>query len=102
MSDNNNTYRNNVTQSPFVLGVGGFVGLQAFIADLPVAVGFEYGLAGLLRAGSQYKYTVTDNNGKDQIHYSTVKDDSNPAFKSLSISKWELGGDFRVTISYFF
>jgi hypothetical protein len=96
------TSSNNVSQTPFVMGLGGFIGLQTFISDLPLAIGFEYGISWLMRAGSQYKYTSTDAEGKEQVYYSKEKDDANPAFTKLSVSKNEIGGDFRVTISYFF
>src|SRR5574344_2544185 len=56
-------YKNNITQTPFVFGLGGYIGLQTFIADLPLAIGLEYGLSYYGRFGMQYKHTITDNKG---------------------------------------
>jgi hypothetical protein len=93
-------YTQNVTHTPFVWGIGGFVGLQVFVADLPFAIGLEYGLSVISRAGDQYKYTIVDN-GKKEVFYGTNQygDDG---FTKMYVGKSTLGNDFRVTFSYFF
>ncbi len=75
----------------FEIGVGAFIGLQAYICNLPLAVGLEYGFNvrnchvsnGVLSADD---FTFTD--------YSYAKDQSSNSFV--------LGNQARLTITYFF
>ncbi|MBO4281860.1 MAG: hypothetical protein J5873_01520 [Bacteroidales bacterium] len=85
------------------LGVGleAFIGLQAFVADLPVAIGLEYGLSGMFHTGERIKNEYFDANKNKQTCYTdlqgieTYKDD----FKANSGS---FGNDLRLTITYYF
>lgn len=70
----------------FRLGVGAFIGLQAYVANLPVAIGVEYGLSTLYNGVSDgYLY-------KDGM---SIKE-------HIDNSKWNLGHQARVTLTYFF
>lgn len=95
----------------FDIGIGGFVGLQAFIGHLPLALGFEYGLSSITHCGNKYIHKV---DGKDavgnDIEY-TYKYRANAAgtgpdtatkYKSLKNRGTELGSQFRITLSYYF
>ena len=82
----------NVTN--FRIGVGAFIGLQAYIANLPLALGVEYGIS------TQYN-TVSDGymeqDGmviKNPVEYKYAEDHSQ--------SKWILGQQVRFTLSYYF
>jgi hypothetical protein len=93
------------TLKSYTLGYEGFVGLQAFIADLPLAFGFELGLASTSHLNNKYKHvagskvgTVTTN----QIYYSTDKDAMGIKYKSLTSSDSKLQGNIRVTLTFFF
>lgn len=92
--------KNNMTYSSFVIGVGGFIGLQAFVADLPVALGFEYGLTGMLRTNDKTYHVTTDSSGNTQSYYTT--DGSSIHFDSVSTSSKYMGSDLRFTVTYFF
>lgn len=74
------------TQTRFEIGVGAFIGLQAYICNLPLAIGLEYGVN--LR-NVHYGNTVMDQQG---MKFSG--DDSYNAFK--------LGNQARLTLTYFF
>jgi len=101
--------KNNQTQNQFLLGIGAFVGLQCFVADLPLAIGLEFGISGFGKFGGATKNVVTEKNenGKyEDKKYFTYDD---PEFgsgmmqaKKISTSKFELGYDLRVTLSYYF
>lgn len=85
-----------------LLGLGGFIGLQAFVADLPVSIGFEYGLTGLVRFGKQYKHTLI-NDGKETVYYTETKDEQAIAqYSKLNYSESSFGTDLRITFSYYF
>lgn len=95
-------------KNAFFVGLGGFVGLQAFIADLPLAIGFEYGISSRFDLGLKYKSVVTSD-GKTQTVYMPdasqfkelgVSDDD--VYSKLSARKGEVGGQFRLTLSYYF
>ena len=74
--------------SNFQIGLGAFIGLQAYIANLPLAIGVEYGIS------TQYK-TVSDGSmSQDNMTISYQKD--------ASYSKWVLGHQVRFTLSYYF
>ena len=92
--------KNNMSYSSFVIGIGGFIGLQAFVADLPVALGFEYGLTGMLRTNDKAYHVTTDASGNTQSYYTT--DGSSQHFDSVSNSSKYMGSDLRFTITYFF
>ncbi|MBE6332337.1 MAG: hypothetical protein E7070_08555 [Bacteroidales bacterium] len=79
----------------FHIGVGAFIGLQAYVANLPVAVGLEYGISTMLNCGN--KWEIDD--GTD-TYYTEV--DGSYQFKELSKSDSKVGNEVRVTISYFF
>lgn len=88
-------------RSSFEIGFGAFVGLQCFVADLPVAVGFEYGITGYKSLGEQYENITTDEDGVEQIFY-TTSPYSEYEYSKLKKSSGYLGSDIRFTISYFF
>lgn len=96
----------NVSRGTFNIGLGAFIGLQAYIANLPLAIGFEYGISSMLHAGLRYKHVVTDEDGKDQTYY-TNELPNNPNFDgeqydSLKIKQGEIGSQFRFTLTYYF
>ena len=75
--------------SQFKVGLGAFIGLQAYIANLPVAVGVEYGVSSLYNTTSDGTLSV---DGMTINQY--AKDVSNNVFK--------LGHQARFTLTYYF
>lgn len=99
-------YTNNVTKRSFVLGLGAFVGLQAYIADLPLAIGLEYGISSRLDTGLKYKTEETRDN-QTTITYETDSNFlpnvySDDSYEKLQARKGEIGGQLRLTLSYYF
>lgn len=92
----NNTYRKS-----FCVGLEAFVGLQAFVADLPLSIGLEYGFGGMFHTGEKIKCEATDMNGAVQTTYSDLAGNLNykDDFKANS---GIFGSDFRFTITYYF
>lgn len=82
----------------FKIGIGAFVGLQVFVANLPFAIGLEYGLSANGHIGGQNKITTYD--GVDtQVKYT---DSEGTAFDKLRMSKGIFGQQVRFTLSYYF
>ena len=75
--------------SQFKVGLGAFIGLQAYIANLPVAVGVEYGVNTL------YNHVGDGTMTKDGMTISSIQ-------KDLTQSQWKLGHQVRFTLSYYF
>jgi len=93
-----------ITKKNFAYGYELFVGLQAFIADLPLAIGFDLGLAGLGYFKDKYKHETNLSVGgitSEQIYY-TVEKDTGTKYRSLTSKNFELEGNIRITLSYFF
>lgn len=92
----------------FFFGLGGFIGLQAFIADLPIAIGFEYGISSRFDLGLKYKM-VSTNGSKTQTSYTLDSEqfkhlevNSYDTYSKLNARKGEIGSQFRLTLSYYF
>lgn len=89
-----------VKKTTFDIGVGAFVGLQAYIADLPLALGVEYGLAAMLNAGLRYENTVVDSEGKRSVYYTDVAGEGH--YDEYKASRSNIGSQFRLTFTYYF
>jgi len=99
----------NQIQNQFLFGFGTFVGLQCFVADLPLAIGLEFGLSGFGKFGGAVKNVVSEMNEKGKYeekvyytHYDAEFDEGMMQAKKISTSKFELGYDLRITLSYYF
>lgn len=93
------------------LGVGGVIGLQAYIANLPIALGIEYGINLLWEAGLKYKYkddTADDDKyySVDSSQFSLLQSEYSSLldmdYEKVSASKGSVGNTFAVTLTYFF
>lgn len=89
-----------ISQTVFVGGFSFIMGMQMFIADLPIAVGVEYGISALGHYGMQYKVSEV-NAGKEQLYYLNDLNDLNQYHK-LKVKNFMMGNDLRLTLSYFF
>jgi hypothetical protein len=93
----------------FTYGYEVFAGLQAFIADLPVAIGFDFGFSGLGHLKDKYKHESKILAGGitiDQTYY--TKDPSPVAgvrftkYRDLTSQNFVLDPNIRLTLTYFF
>ncbi len=89
------------TMRSFVVGLGAFVGLQAFIADLPLALGAEFGIASNFDLGAKYKNVYKDSS-KEQVYYSKTLDASAAKYEKLNARTGDVGGQVRLTLTYYF
>jgi hypothetical protein len=96
------TLINKVKRTSFVMGGEAFIGLQCFVADLPLAIGLEYGISGLGEFGQKYKHEVGTIDGVTQTFYTTDGDENTGVYSKLKSSKGNVGNDVRLTISYYF
>lgn len=78
------------TASNFQIGLGAFIGLQAYICNLPLALGLEYGISTKYTTVSDG--TITKNGLTTEYQYG--KDCDSKSFK--------FGHQARFTITYFF
>lgn len=91
-----------VSRGTFNIGLGAFIGLQAYIANLPLAVGVEYGLSSMLKTGLKYKHTSKYGKEKEQVYYTTDLYDTEDKYNDLKVKQGEIGSQFRVTFTYYF
>jgi hypothetical protein len=109
VSDGDNDF-NKRTKFAFNIGLGGFVGLQAYVANLPIAVGVEYGIFSRFDLGLKYKNVSKEGKGSDEeTVYFTDPDAQNllnlnggAAYDKLSARNGSVGGQLRFTLTYFF
>ena len=78
--------------SQFRFGLGAFVGLQAYIGNLPLALGVEYGISTLYNSTSDGTLTKDGRTIDKAAGYQ----------EDVSNSSWKLGHQARVTLTYFF
>lgn len=71
----------------FNVGLGGFIGLQAYVANLPVAVGVEYGISSMKTLSSSK--TITE----EKQQYKPTQ---------TTYNEWKVGQQVRLTLTYFF
>ena len=84
------------------IGFGGFVGLQAYIANLPLAVGLEYGIFSRYDFGMKYKIREKASAGSDEVVRYAKTDTWIGNYDKLSVRKGSVENQVRVTVSYFF
>lgn len=84
--------------SKFKIGIGAFVGLQVFIANLPFALGVEYGLSANGTIGGQQKVVTYDGTVKQTKYF----DSDNTEYAKLRMSDGIFGQQVRLTLSYYF
>ncbi len=89
------------SMNSFQFGGGLFIGLQAFIGDLPLALGVEYGFHGYTNTGLKYKmataeddYYVSDGASFEKLGEISGKD--------MGARKTQFGQQVRFTVSYYF
>lgn len=93
-------------------GAGAFIGLQAYIGNLPLAIGVEYGLSTLWESRLRYKQTSVDAEGNEETFYTTNADllpklngagmlSENP-YENMKATRGTIGNKFAITLTYFF
>lgn len=111
----------NTRNAGIQFGAGAFIGLQAFIARLPLALGLEYGIStvwdGALKGHQYYKdanteYTVYyedathDNTGFDFFTTAGITGGNDQrgddTFDYMRARKGRWGNTIRLTLSYYF
>lgn len=96
--------RKNYTMSrsnSLIYGLEAFIGLQAFVADLPVAVGIEWGLAGYGKLFNK-TFNSIETETKTTEYYTTDSDPATLYYSKLSSRKYDLDNMVRFRISYYF
>jgi hypothetical protein len=89
----------------FTYGYEAFVGVQAFVADLPLALGLDFGIAGLGHLKTKYKHVVQNKVGAvttNQTFYTTDANATGVRYKDMKSSDSKFQGNIRITIAYFF
>lgn len=78
-----------VNASNFNIGLGAFIGLQAYVCNLPIAVGLEYGVSTMYATASDGTLT------QDGMTIARPYED-------MDASRWTIGHQARLTFTYFF
>lgn len=92
-----------ITKRSFVIGLGAFIGVQAYLGRLPLALGVEYGLSSQFDTGLKYKCETTYE-GKTQTYYTADSSEfkDNNRYDTLKAKKGTLGNQIRLTFTYYF
>jgi hypothetical protein len=93
----------------FTYGYEVFAGLQAFIADLPLAIGFDFGFAGLGHLKDKYMHESKILAGGITINQTYYTKDPSPVagvrftkYRDLTSKNFTLDPSIRLTLTYFF
>jgi hypothetical protein len=98
-------YNSTMTKKSIAYGLDLHIGLQAFVADLPLSFGVELGYSGLGFRGEKYKHVEDNTIGGVSVNqtYYTFKDDKlNTKYSSLKSNSFSSGGNIRFSVSYYF
>jgi len=94
------------SKKSFHVGAGIFAGMQAYIANLPIAIGVEYGLAFMSDWGLKYKTEEKLPGQKATVSYAPdaeiFQGVNIDRFDSLNARESILGSQMRLTLTYFF
>lgn len=118
-ADLKSDYYSKQQRRSFQIGAGAFIGLQAYICNLPLAIGVEYGIYSLLQTGQKTRHESRFGSDSDKsVTYTTDASQLPEIFKNgaeataygtalasydkLGAQKGSVGNQFRVTLSYFF
>lgn len=114
--DNDEGYSNQ-RDARISFGAGAFIGLQAFIARLPLALGLEYGICTLWDGALKSKNVVKANNNADEVVTYTAdptafydqawanqlpQGQRQGIYDSVKARKGAWGNQIRLTLSYYF
>jgi len=115
VDDRNGNYNHSsATSNSFMYGLNGYLGIQAFIADLPIAVGFEWGF---MSRGYLFDRThnIVDTKAgavtTSQNFYTSNLDATDPAytaevantnFSKLNSRSFSIDNGWRFKACYFF
>lgn len=96
------------TSMAWNVGLSGFIGVQAYIANLPLAVGMEWGIFGRYNLNNKSKYESKAIGNSDVIYKYDLNDaDLRGLFGGVydevkSARKFIAGNQLRFTVTYFF
>ncbi len=93
------------TRTSLTYGFEAFIGVQAFVADLPLAFGIDFGAAAMGHLFDKYKHEVNTKVGAsttEQVYYTVDDSGTGILYESLSRRDYQLQGNVRLTITYFF
>ena len=112
--ENDQVFQNNLydefkmSQLSFAYGLELLVGIQGFIADLPLALGLEVGFSGLGYMSDKYKSVINSNMTGivvTQTYYTRSDDpitNGDILYSKLSARNYEMSGNVRIQLSYYF
>lgn len=105
--ENGDYNKNSASKRSFAYGLDGIIGLQIFIADLPIALGVELELSSLGYISNKTKVENEVSVGgvsSSQTYYTSDLDPSLSGiyFEKLSARSFETESDLRISLSYFF
>lgn len=105
------TNRQSQTQSttsttPYtIVGLGGVIGVNVFVLDLPISVGVEYGMSAFWMMGNKTKVEVEEFNGTS-YEYFTVEDDPNGNVQYSSVKqrymRMDTNDQVRLVVNVYF
>lgn len=91
----------NTSRFAYHIGLGAFIGVQTYIANLPVAIGVEYGISSMFDFGLKTKTESQSGENDKQVFYKSDLSDLT-SNDDLTVRTGEVGSQFRFTLTYFF
>lgn len=100
----------NISTGGFRIGLGAFIGIQAYLGNLPLALGVEYGISSMFHGRQRTKH-VFDDGKTEQTYYTPALDpkimeemgiSAGDMYDNLKASQGQIGNQFRLTLTYYF
>ena len=88
------------SRSPLVVGANGLIGLQAFVGNLPLAIGLEYGIGAKAYLGNKTKIEM--KKGVNTVTFYQTDEDNPLEYSSLTALTGRIENIVRLTLSYYF
>lgn len=105
ITSTNDYTHHSMSKFSFAYGIELSAGIQAFIADLPLALGIEMGVSGIGYRGEKYKNKDESSIAgisTSQTYYTYKNDPMNVKYSKLKSNSYEMKGSIRLTLSYYF
>jgi hypothetical protein len=107
VTDRQSKTQSTTSTTPYtIVGLGGVIGFNVFVLDLPVSVGVEYGLSAFWMMGNKTKVEQENFNGTSYTYYTVDNDPNGQGIQYSSVKQrfahMETNDQVRLLVNLYF